>query len=164
MDKVIVSFRIDSSLRDMVNSWARDERRTLANFIEDMIHRECNRRNGEDITLDKIDRKLDSILDRFSENKKRGTKNSKGKEKKLTAYDAWEDCGVCTKENWERWINHLHACGIHLNHYMAEKHFEKLIEINNEEWDCDDVIEYVITAGHRKFYVPDEWVKKVARR
>lgn len=155
-----ITVRVPELVKELWKAMADREGRSLSNYLERLLLREQERIEKGAVTLDTLNIKLDNLLDCFSENKKRGTKNSEGKEKKLTAYDAWQPIGVCAKENWERWVQHLHACGLHLNHYMAEKHFEKLIEINNDGWDCDDVIEYVITAGHRKFYVPSEWVKK----
>ena len=165
MNKVIVSFRIDSSLKEMINNWAHEERRTVANFIEDMIHREHDRRNGEEITLEKLDKKLDKLLSFFSENKKRSTKNDKPKEKKETAYDAWEDVGVCTKESWYQWIDHLHKLNVHPNCYEAKmRYFNELCKFSKERWDCDHLIECIIERGHRKFYVPKEWIEAEGRR
>jgi hypothetical protein len=162
--KVVISFRIDVGLRDLVGLWAKEERRTLANFMEDLIHREQERRDGKEITLEDVYRAINTIkqqCDKFSESKKR---NSTNKEEKLTAYDVWEDCGVCKKESWDNLIKHYHEIGLHLNYELAKKrHFNKLRKFREDKWDCEQIIEYIIEGGWKSVFVPNEWIKEELR-
>ncbi len=157
-----ITVRVPDSVKVLWKEMADREGRSMSNYLERLLLREKEIIENGSETLDTLGDKLNIIMDFLSGNKKRVVTNSEGK--KLTAYDAWQPIGICEEESWKKWIDHLHACGIHLNYYMAGKHFEKLVDIANQEWDCDDVIEYVITAGHRKFYVPSEWIREEARR
>ena len=137
----------------------------MAGYTEWLIQREYDAIHNGSVTLEKIDKKLDTILNFISENKKRSTRNDKPKEKKETAYDAWEDVGVCTKESWDRWIDHLHKMNVHPNCYEAKiRYFNELCKFSKERWDCDHLIECIIERGHRKLYVPKEWIDAEGRR
>jgi hypothetical protein len=94
-------------------------------------------------------------LDKSSENKKRQYT------KKESPYDAWEDCDVCTKESWVKWIDHLRKLGKPPNFYVAEKHFKGLCLIREEEWDCDLLIDCIIDKGQGSLYVPTDWKYKL---
>lgn len=160
MAKVFTTIGIDDEVKVLWKELAEREGRSMAGYAEWFIKREHDTIHNGVVTLECIDKKMDKILSFFSENKKRSTKNDKPKEKKETAYDVWKDIGVCTKESWDQWIDHLHKLNVHPNAYEAKtRYFNELCRLGKEGWDCDQLIDYIIEHGHRKFYVPKEWIE-----
>lgn len=164
MAKVFTTIGIDAEVKRLWKALAEREGRSMAGYAEWMIQREHDAFKSGSVTLEKIDKKIDTLLNFISENKKTLSKKCEKKEPKETAQDAWEDNGVCTKENWDRWIDHLHKLNIHLNYYKAKKqYFNELCRISQERWDCDQLIDYIIERGHGKFYVPKAWLESEKR-
>lgn len=155
--------RVSDGVRTLWKEMADQDGRSMSNYLERLLLREKDRMENGLVTLDTLNIKLDNILDCFSENKKRGVKNSETKEKKHATFDVWEDCGVCTKENWDKWIKHLRNLGKPPTSYLASLQFQGLCNIRKEKWDCDQLIEYIISKGHATFYIPKEWVEEELR-
>lgn len=156
-----ITVRVPDPVKVLWKELADREGRSMSNYLERLLLREKERIENGSITLDTLYVKLDKVLDCISENKKRA---SNGKERKESPHDAWEDCGVCTKESWDQWIDHLRKLGKPPNYYRAEKLFGTLCEIRQEDWDCDLLIAYLIGKGHATFYVPHEWREAEGRR
>lgn len=160
-----ITVRVADGVKVLWKVMADQDGRSMSNYLERLLLREKERMEDGSVTLDTLNIKLDNLMDCFSENKKRGTKNSEGKEKKLTAFDVWEDLGVCKKESWDNLIKHFYAMGMGFNPEEAKKrYFNQLCKFDKEGWDCNLIIEYVIDHGNKKVFVPDEWIKQEARR
>lgn len=156
MMKVSMTVRIDEDVKALLQELAERDGRSMAGYLEWIIQREYEVWQNGVVSLESIDKKLESILNLISESKKRSVKP---REKKETAVDAWEDVGVCTKESWIAWINHLRLSGKPINYYLAKKHFETLQLISEEDWNCDQLIKEIIEKGHASFYIPSDWKK-----
>lgn len=78
--------------------------------------------------------------------------------KKLTAFDAWEDNGVCSKERWEQWVNHVRKVGAPLNHGSAVMHFQEFCRHDAEGYNCNTLIKEITERYPWKFpYIPNDW-------
>ena len=135
-----ITVRVPDSVKVLWKQMADKDGRSMSKYLERLLLREIS--NSEKLEL----------FDNFPENKKRQPV------KKKTAYDAWELVDgqeICTKENWDKWITHLHNLGIHLNHYAGVIQFNKLKDIWYADKDCDLIINYIIKQGHGKLYIPN---------
>ena len=156
MEKVMVAVRLPLSIKQTWQALAERQGRSMANYLERLLERENEQ--GDRVTLDTLDGKLDCLIELHrKENKPKKSINGDGK-KKLTAYDMDFDREYSVRpESWKLWIDHLHRCDVHLNHYQASIHFDKFIELRKDEWDCNNLIEDLIKEGARKIYLPYEW-------
>ncbi len=135
-----ITVRVPDSVKVLWKQMADKDGRSMSKYLERLLLREIS--NSEDLFENKIEN--------FSENKKRNPKK--------TAYDAWELVDgqeICTKDNWDNWITHLHNLGIHLNYYAGGIQFNKLKDIWYADKDCDLIINYIIKQGHGKLYIPN---------
>jgi hypothetical protein len=154
-----MTVRVSGDVKVLWKALADREGRSMTNYIERLLLREKERSEGREITLEDVYYSIESIkqqLDKSSENKKRIER----KENKLTAYDVWEDKGVCTEESWEKWIAHMRKMGVPLNHGQGELHFKEFCRYDSEGYNCDTLIEEITERYPWKFpYIPNDWRK-----
>jgi hypothetical protein len=169
MNKSIVSFRMDDCIRDAVKSWAASEQRTLSNFMEALLYKEFDRRSGKNVTMDSVDSKIDCVgakIDHLialhNQAKYKQKTKRDGDERKLTAYDMEYEDFLC-EEYWRRWVDHLHKCDVHLNHYQGQQHYARFREIDEEGFNCEALIDELIKRTAKTIYVPFEWKRDLKR-
>lgn len=157
MNNSQITVRVSDPVKVLWKQMADKDGRSMSNYLERLLLREKDRMENGSETLDTLGDKINNLIEIISENKKRGTKNSEVKDKKLTAYDAWELVNgeeICTRENWNKWITHLHKLGMHLTPYAGGLQFNNLKDIWYEDKDCDLIINHIIKQGHKKLYIP----------
>lgn len=153
--KVGVSVRMDAEVRDQFALWAKEDRRSLGNYLESLFMQECERRKNGDVTLASLDVKLDRILSAQSKPKTTSKRSGDGT-KKLTAYDMdFED--FLSEPYWRKWIDHLHQSEVHLNHYQGETQYRLFSEIDDKGINCEALVDELIKRTARSVYIPTEW-------
>lgn len=148
-----ITVRVPDGVKELWKAMADRDGRSMTNYLERLLLREQDRFENGEVTLERLDKKLELILNSISESKKKPSSAKKDK----TAYDAWELVDgeeICTRENWNKWITHLHKLGVHLTHYAGELHFDKLKDIWYADKDCDLIINHIIKQGHKTLYIP----------
>ena len=162
MASSIISFRIDDGLREKVRSWSALEHRTISNFMEALLHRESELRDGEVVTLESLDVKLERLLVMSEKAKVKPAKkvvDSNGK--KLTAYDMEFD-DFLDEASWRKWVDHLHKSEVHLNHYQGKGQYERFRELDDIGINCSTLIKELIKRTAKSIYVPIEWQRELA--
>lgn len=164
-DSTVIALRVEKRIGDLIRSWAKAENRTIANFMTNLVNREFSLRHGKAISLESLDAKLDAKLDRL-EQKIDQLKSQKQKRKddepSVFEMDFENNPDVVSEESWRAWIAHLYKLkSVKVNHYFVSNQFKQLVQLYNEEdWDCDALIEYLIEHNQKSIFVPTEWKRK----
>jgi hypothetical protein len=153
--KVIMSFRIDESLREAAHAMADEEKRTTSNFMEVLIQREQERRKGDEVTLDTLLMEVRRVWDfLLKQSQPKPKTRSKGPSAYDMDFEEWLDA-----DDWKRWIDHLHKLGDHPNHYKASLHFEQLGSLYDDGYDPSEIIDDLIARGVKSVFVSGELKK-----
>lgn len=108
MSRSIVSFRMEDNLRDALRAWAQEENRTISNFMESLLLREGERRDGKEVTLDSFRGEILDRLDRMlagMQKQKQSRKTAIEREQAvLEEVLALEMPSTLSPESWQQWI------------------------------------------------------------
>lgn len=164
MNKVVVSVRMDAAVRDQFQAWAKEDRRSLGNYLESLFMQECARRKNGDVTLSSLDVKLDRLLAfHVVKEKPKQKKESCDGTKKLSAYDMeFED--FLSEPYWRKWIDHLHKSEVHLTHYQGALQYERFRELDDSGVNCESLVIELIKRTAKSIYIPNEWQRDLERR
>ena len=105
--KVIMSFRIDESLRAAAHAMADEEKRTTSNFMEVLIQREQERRNGGEVTMSTLLMEVRRIWDFMlmqSQPKPKDKSDAVRKQQVLDEVLALDLPETLSPEVWQRWV------------------------------------------------------------
>lgn len=167
-DSTIISLRVEKEIGDLIRGWAKAENRTIANFMTNLVNREFSLREGQVVSLESLSLRVDQIKDQIDRIEYIVTQLKSQRQKKnvnepsIYDMDFENNPDVVSEESWKAWITHLRKLGgIRLNHYFASNQFNQLVQLyNDEDWDCDALIEYLIQHNQKSIFVPNEWKRK----
>ena len=163
MAKVVVSVRMEEEVRDQFQEWAKEDRRSLGNYLESLFMHECERRKNGDVTLGSLDVKLDRLLAMSDRVKVKPVKKVvDGNGKRLTAYDMEFD-DFLDEVSWRKWVDHLHKSEVHLNHYQGKGQYERFRELDDIGINCESLIIELIKRTAKSIYIPNEWKRDLEK-
>lgn len=159
-DSTVIALRVEKHIGDLIRNWAKAENRTIANFMTNLVNREFNLRDGKVVSLELLKVQLDRVEQKVDQLKSQKQKKNTN-EPSVFEMDFENNPDVVSEESWNAWIVHLRKLGTRVTHYSATNQFNQLVELYEEEdWDCDALIEYLIRHNSRSIYVPTEWKRK----
>lgn len=151
MASSIISFRIDDGLREKVRSWSALEHRTISNFMEALLHRESELRDGEVVTLESLDVKLDRLLSLQSAQ----TKPAKVKEHRnerdrevLEQVLALAIPNSLSREVWKNWVIRLRKRNNKLDVVTAQAILTRWEKAEDNGYDLDELVELAIQRNY----------------
>jgi hypothetical protein len=148
--KVIMSFRIDESLRAAAHAMADEEKRTTSNFMEVLIQREQERKNGNEITLDTVLMEVRRIWDFLLLQSKPKPKDSSDTDKKQRVIEellALELPETLSHETWLRWIVYRKKQRYHWDVETAKGLLDRWEEAENDGSSLDELVELAMQRG-----------------
>lgn len=164
MNEILIptSVRLSIDAKKIWKQLAELDNRSMANFMEELLYRELERRSNKEVSLNLLRDDVVAISKQINELhellvKPKPTKtNYKDELEKIFNIDLPfdVDCDV-----WKEWVIHLKKLGIRVNYYSMEKHAEKLFELDKEDWDCNELLSYLIRNNKQSIFIPFEWAK-----
>lgn len=151
--KVVMAFRVDRNLREAIHHYAKEETRTVANWLESLVIREHQRRQGNVVTLESLDEKVDRLFD--ANNKSRRQKNSLSTEKKENKKNSelqkifdLELPESLSSETWNEWVIYRKKKGASLTVELARELLERWMEHDDDGDDVDDAVKIAMQRGY----------------
>lgn len=164
MNEILIptSVRLSPDAKKIWKQLAELDNRSMANFMEELIYRELERRSNKEVSLHLLRDDVVAISKQINELhelliKPKATKtNNKDELEKIFNINLPFDVD---SEVWKEWVIHLKKLGVRVNYYSMEKHAEKLFELDKEDWDCNELLRYLISNNKQSIFIPFEWVK-----
>lgn len=139
MASSIISFRIDDGLREKVRSWSALEHRTISNFMEALLHRESELRDGDVVTLESLDVKLERLLGGLQ-----AAQTKPVKVKKVApppAVDAEQELpDYLDKELWADWVEYRSKSGKPVLPSTIKYSIRKMEKAHANGWDVNELL------------------------
>lgn len=164
MGDSVISFRIDDGLKAKVKGWASEEHRTLANFMEVLLRREEVIREGEGVTLERIEGKLDRLLwglDRERDRLLAKEERKKDQSKRTNLFELELFDGL-DRASWHRWLKYrIEHLKMPLRYETALLTLDRLKNLDQEGYDVGALIDHSISCGWLNINVPYEAIREV---
>lgn len=165
MSEILIptSVRLSQDAKKIWKQLAELDNRSMASFMEELIYRELERRSNKEISLHLLRDDVVAISKQINELhelliKPKVTKtNHKDELEKILNINLPFDVD---SEVWKEWVIHLKKLGVRVNYYSMEKHAEKLFELDKEDWDCNELLRYLISNNKQSIFIPFEWIKR----
>ena len=164
MNEIITStsVRLSPDAKKIWKQLAELDNRSMANFMEELIYRELERRSNKEVSLHLLRDDVVAISKQINEIhgllvKPKPTKaNHKDELEKILNINLPFDVD---SDLWKEWVIHLKKLGIRVNFYSLSKHAERLFELDKEDWDCNELLRYLIRNNKQNIFIPFEWTK-----
>lgn len=144
MASSIISFRIDDGLREKVRSWSALEHRTISNFMEALLHRESELRDGDVVTLESLDVKLERLLGLQAAQTKpvkvKEPRNERDREV-LEQVLALDIPNSLSREVWKNWVIRLRKRNNKLDVVTAQAILARWEKAEDNGYDLDELVE-----------------------